>query len=601
MAASPFLDLSIHVLIILSTVFLALDGSYANADLKNLITWGNMAASVAFSIEMAIKLTARGWSFFRKTFWVLDLGAVLCSITSDLLVLFRYEVGVRMRFLRLFRLVYVARTWDTMMYLLNVLLSLLEPLFHLLLVILLVVVAFALAAENIFEADEDSASQSRWHARDFPHSALLMVRLFCGDIFEPLVECFHGGHGRLRCVAFYSVVFFVGNYVLLNVFLAFLLSHFNVDRIVVRDSPGEVLFEEIIHKCKCWYRAFWKLIWVLELMYRRWLVSPSSSGDFFRFSFIHEVLRFVVTPHWSGDSGVSLHALRTGIAALAWLKAQGKARTFTEHRAYRLLVALLIVLSSVVLSLESSQTGGKVRGRLQLSSSLLTVLLSVDVVLVLVAKGPHAYFSSGWHLLDFLVQATSLLYEILDMVGFQGSLIDVLRATRALRPVRIVALRPGMKLLVDALMSSVPSIGHVLVMCAFIWVICGVVGVSMFAGRLWRCLDSRGNQLDPKLVPDRATCHMLGFAWMNRPINFDNLAEASLALLQVATFEGWVEVIENVMDIAGIDLQPRPEANPWSLLYFVIFLVIGAFLVFNLFVTMVIDKFYAKTRQNSVY
>ncbi|KAH9371712.1 hypothetical protein HPB48_011489 [Haemaphysalis longicornis] len=89
------------------------------------------------------------------------------------------------------------------------------------------------------------------------------------------------------------------------------------------------------------------------------------------------------------------------------------------------------------------------------------------------------------------------------------------------------------QLLVDALMSSVPSIGHVLVMCAFIWVICGVVGVSMFAGRLWRCLDSRGNQLDPKLVPDRATCHMLGFAWMNRPINFDNLAEASLALLQL--------------------------------------------------------------------
>ncbi|XP_075535359.1 sodium channel protein 1 brain-like [Dermacentor variabilis] len=174
-----------------------------------------------------------------------------------------------------------------------------------------------------------------------------------------------------------------------------------------------------------------------------------------------------------------------------------------------------------------------VRGRLELASALLTVLLSVDVALVLVAKGPHAYFSSGWHLLDFIVQSTSLLYEVLAVIGVQGSVIDVLRSTRALRPVRIVSLLPGMKLLVDALASSVPSIGNVLVVCAFIWIIFGVVGVSMFAGRLWHCVDARGQPLDPDLVPDRATCHMLGFSWTNENVHFDNLAEASLALLQV--------------------------------------------------------------------
>ncbi|KAH8038711.1 hypothetical protein HPB51_002855 [Rhipicephalus microplus] len=74
----------------------------------------------------------------------------------------------------------------------------------------------------------------RWNSHDFMHSVLLMVRLFCGDMFDPLVNCFHEGYGRLRCVAFYSAVFFVGNYVLLNVFLAFLLSSFNVDSIVER-------------------------------------------------------------------------------------------------------------------------------------------------------------------------------------------------------------------------------------------------------------------------------------------------------------------------------------------------------------------------------
>ncbi|KAL3231877.1 hypothetical protein MRX96_023145 [Rhipicephalus microplus] len=324
----------------------------------------------------------------------------------------------------------------------------------------------------------------RWNSHDFMHSVLLMVRLFCGDMFDPLVNCFHEGYGRLRCVAFYSAVFFVGNYVLLNVFLAFLLSSFNVDSIVER-------------------------------------------------------------------------------------------------------------------CLEGGPRPAMVRGRLELASALFTVLLSVDVALVLVAKGPHAYFSSGWHLLDFIVQSTSLLYEVFDVIGVQGSVINVLRATRALRPVRIVSLLPGMKLLVDALASSVPSIGNVLVVCAFIWIIFGVVGVSVFAGRLRHCVDARGQSLDPGLVPDRATCHMLGYSWTNENVQFDNLGEASLALLQVATFEGWIEVIENVLDIEGVDLQPRLEANPWSLIYFAIFLVIGAFLVFNLFVGVVIDNFYAKKRQAS--
>lgn len=61
------------------------------------------AVSVAFSIEMTIKLTARGWSFFSKKFSVLDLCAVLFSVVSDVLVLLRYEAGIQMRFLRLVR------------------------------------------------------------------------------------------------------------------------------------------------------------------------------------------------------------------------------------------------------------------------------------------------------------------------------------------------------------------------------------------------------------------------------------------------------------------------------------------------------------------
>ncbi|CAN8020969.1 unnamed protein product, partial [Ixodes persulcatus] len=230
---NPVLDLTSHVLIILSTVFLALDSHGSGPVLKSVLRWGNMAVSAAFSVEMAIKVTAHGLAFFKRKFHVLDVCAVLFSVASDVLVLLRYQVGVQIRFLRLFRLVYVARSWDTLFYLLNMLMSLFEPLMLLLAIIGLVIVVLAILAGDVFAAGPLS-SLSRWNYGDFFHSVLLIVRVFCGEMFEPLLDCFHADQGRAKCVPFYVVVLFLGNYVLLNVFLAFLLSNFNVEKIVER-------------------------------------------------------------------------------------------------------------------------------------------------------------------------------------------------------------------------------------------------------------------------------------------------------------------------------------------------------------------------------
>ncbi|KAM7285220.1 putative voltage-dependent sodium channel [Ixodes scapularis] len=182
---------------------------------------------------MAIKVTAHGLAFFKRKFHVLDVCAVLFSVASDVLVLLRYQVGVQIRFLRLFRLVYVARSWDTLFYLLNMLMSLFEPLMLLLAIISLVIVVLAILAGDVFAAGPLS-SLSRWNYGDFFHSVLLIVRVFCGEMFEPLLDCFHADQGRAKCVPFYVMVLFLGNYVLLNVFLAFLLSNFNVEKIVER-------------------------------------------------------------------------------------------------------------------------------------------------------------------------------------------------------------------------------------------------------------------------------------------------------------------------------------------------------------------------------
>ena len=60
-----------------------------------------------------------------------------------------------------------------------------------------------------------------------------------------------------------------------------------------------------------------------------------------------------------------------------------------------------------------------------------------------------------------------------------------------------------------------------------------------------------------------------------------------------ATFEGWMEVMEDAVDCRGIDKQPEREANIYAYIYFVIFIVCGSFFTLNLFIGVIIDNFNA--------
>jgi hypothetical protein len=62
-------------------------------------------------------------------------------------------------------------------------------------------------------------------------------------------------------------------------------------------------------------------------------------------------------------------------------------------------------------------------------------------------------------------------------------------------------------------------------------------------------------------------------------------------LFQVSTTEGWVDIMNRGIDSVGIDMQPKKNENvSWSL-YFMFFIILGNFLVLNLFVGVVVSTF----------
>ena len=59
-------------------------------------------------------------------------------------------------------------------------------------------------------------------------------------------------------------------------------------------------------------------------------------------------------------------------------------------------------------------------------------------------------------------------------------------------------------------------------------------------------------------------------------------------LFQMATTEGWIDVMYYGVDAAGIDMQPVKDNNPYWMLFFVLFIVFGFILFLNLFVGVVV-------------
>ena len=87
------------------------------------------------------------------------------------------------------------------------------------------------------------------------------------------------------------------------------------------------------------------------------------------------------------------------------------------------------------------------------------------------------------------------------------------------------------------------------------------MGVQFFGGKFYKCLDDEGERLEIEEVNTKWDCLEKNYTWVNSKIHFDHVGHAYLALFQVATFEGWMEVMADAVDCREIDEQPQYEAS----------------------------------------
>ncbi|XP_031666905.1 voltage-dependent T-type calcium channel subunit alpha-1I-like [Oncorhynchus kisutch] len=208
--------------------------------------------------------------------------------------------------------------------------------------------------------------------------------------------------------------------------------------------------------------------------------------------------------------------------------------------------------------------------------------------------GEKAYLKSSWNVLDGFLVFVSLIDIVVSMAGGAKILgvLRVLRLLRTLRPLRVISRAPGLKLVVETLITSLKPIGNIVLICCAFFIIFGILGVQLFKGKFYYCLG-----LEVKNITNKSDCLQANYRWVHHKYNFDNLGQALMSLFVLASKDGWVNIMYHGLDAVGIDQQPSINNNPWMLLYFISFLLIVSFFVLNMFVGVVVENFH-KCRQN---
>jgi voltage-gated sodium channel len=203
----------------------------------------------------------------------------------------------------------------------------------------------------------------------------------------------------------------------------------------------------------------------------------------------------------------------------------------------------VIIVNAVVLGLETYDSIDEAIGP-QLSTAN-DVILGVFVVELLIRLGAHAerpagFFRSGWNVFDFVVVSASFVPGVRDNAM-------VLRLVRLLRVVRAVRLLPDLRVLIVAVWRSLPGVGSLSAITLLLVYLYGMVGWAIF------------HEHDPA--------------------NFANVGQSMVTMFVLLTLENLPAYIER-----------GQERSDWTLLFYVSYVLLASFLIFNLFIGIALNS-----------
>jgi hypothetical protein len=107
------------------------------------------------------------------------------------------------------------------------------------------------------------------------------------------------------------------------------------------------------------------------------------------------------------------------------------------------------------------------------------------------------------------------------------------------------------------LINAIPGIVNVMVISLLFFMLFGIFGTNYFKGVFFLCIAVEGSMVEDILdtINDRWECLDNGGDWINKDASFDNVIESMITLFEMATTEGWIDVMLVIMSnlIGGVE------------------------------------------------
>uniref|UniRef100_A0A8C1Z6H4 Voltage-dependent L-type calcium channel subunit alpha n=1 Tax=Cyprinus carpio TaxID=7962 RepID=A0A8C1Z6H4_CYPCA len=505
-----------------------------------------------FTLEMLMKIYSFGFQiYFMALFNRFDCfvvcGGILETVLVEMDVIPPIGISV-LRCVRLLRIFKVTRHWAALSDLVSSLLNSMKAICSLLLLLFLFLIIFALLGMQLFggKFNFDETQMKRSTFDTFPSALLTCFQILTGEDWNSVmydgIMAYGGPVFPNMIVSIYFVILFVcGNYILLNVFLA----------IAVDNLAGDG------GKKKKDFQPKEKIV-------------PIPDGSSFFILGKKNCLR------------VACHNL-------------------IHHHYFTNIILIFIIFSSFSLAAEDPIKTHSVRNvMLGYADYVFTTVFTIEIMLKMTVYGAFLHQGSfcrnAFNLLDLLVVSVSLTSFFLHSSAI--SVVKILRVLRVLRPLRAINRAKGLKSVIQCVFVAIRTIGNILIVTTLLQFMFACIGVQLFKGRFYRCTD------EAKHTPEECKGTFVVFkdgdmnhpmvrerVWENSDFNFDNVLMGMLALFTVSTFEGWPQLLYKAIDANAENRGPIYNYRVEISIFFIIYIIIIAFFMMNIFVGFVIITF----------
>ncbi|KTG44879.1 hypothetical protein cypCar_00006943 [Cyprinus carpio] len=645
---SKFFNWWVLLVVLLNTLVIAMEHHNQTEGLTSFQDTANVILLACFTIEMVMKMYAFGpRAYFMSIFNRFDCFVVTIGILEIILVVSNImtPLGISvMRCIRLLRLFKLTRYWTSLNNLVASLLNSVKSIASLLLLLFLFIVIFALLGMQVFGGKFNFPDRviQRSNFDNFPQALISVFQVLTGEEWDSIMYNGIMAHGGPQSpgilVSIYFIILYVcGNFVLLNVFLA-----------IAVDNLAEAESLTAAQKEKAEEKARRKLMRTLPekseeekaLMAKRLMESRSKAEgmpttaklkiDEFE-SNVNEVKDPFPPADFPGDDEevepeipisprprpmADLQLKETVVpmpeaSSFFIFGPQNKFRKLchriVNHTTFTNIILLFILLSSISLAAEDPIDPRSFRNKvLAYADIVFTTVFTIEIVLKMTVYGAFLHTGSfcrnSFNILDLIVVGVSLLS--MGMESSTISVVKILRVLRVLRPLRAINRAKGLKHVVQCMFVAIKTIGNIVLVTMLLDFMFACIGVQLFKGKLYYCTDPLQKTAEEcqgtflKHVPN--SLHDIEVhqrMWVNSDFNFDNVLNGMLALFTISTFEGWPEILYKAIDSNAVDTGPLYNNRVGISIFFIIYIIIIAFFMMNIFVGFVIVTFQKQGEQ----